>query len=334
MKHFFTQRVFCFLFSFLFIVCGKQVFGYTITKFPAQTLCASTFPTAYVSGSFSIAETSVGEFTKNQTNKTIFFDLPAGWAYNTTAGTYSVTGVSANDITAITISAITTSRITVKLSVSNSTQIDMNTITVTCQIRASAAGVSSYIKRNGGTFRISKSSKKPTAAESLGNLSAQLQMAYVSSTVAQPNTSLVPQGTIDNDIIQVQLVITGTCSVFNATQFDFNTDGGNSTGSTNPSTDIVAAHVYYTGTNNIFSPIGLFGSINSPNGAFTITGTQALTAGTNYFWLVYDVKGPATAGNLLDAQCTSITMSGGVGAKTPTTQNPAGSRTIAALTQY
>src|ERR1051325_2097023 len=162
MKKFFTQKVSYFLFSFLFLIGSKNVFAYTITKFPAQTLCATAFPTAYVSGRFSIAETSVGEFTKNQTNKTMFFDLPTGWEYNTTGGTYSVTGVSANDVTAITVSGITATRLTVRLTVSNTTQTDMNTITVTCQIRATAAGTPNYIKRNGGNFRLAKSTKKPT----------------------------------------------------------------------------------------------------------------------------------------------------------------------------
>ncbi len=317
-------------FLFCLFIISNNVFAYIITKFPAQTRCESSFPTAFVASSFSIAETTVGEFGINQSGRTIRLDVPAGWEYNTAGGTFSVTGLSANDITAISIGVnVAGTRLTVTLTTA-ATAIDLNTITVSCQIRAMVAGLPNFIKRNRGTFRIAKSTKKPTATQSLGDLSAEATMAYTSSTVTQPNTTSVFQGTGDNDIIRVEVVVTGTCNVFNLTQFNFNT-----TGSTNPGTDIIAARVYYSGLTSTFSPSGLFGSSSlPPSGTFTITGTQVLSTGTNYFWLVYDVSGTATVANVLDAQCTSITMDGGVGAQPPTATNPGGSRTIVTLTQF
>ena len=319
-------------FIFCLLIATKS-FSYTLTRFD-QTWCSTSFPTAYVAGSFSIIETSATEFTKNQNNRTIFFDLPAGFEYNTTAGTYSITGLSTNDITAISISAITTSRITVTLSTRSGTQIDLNTITVSCQIRASATASSGNIIRNRGSFKINRSTLYPTSAQSLGILSAQTAMIFSSCTVAQPNTANAPQGTSDNDIIQMQVVMSGVCNSVNITQFNFNTDGGNATGSTNPLNDITKATLYYTGTINSFSPTNTFGIQSSPNGTFSIIGSQALTTGTNYFWLVYEVKGLATVNNKLDAQCNSITFDGGIGAKVPTVQNPTGSRNISTMTQY
>ena len=100
------------------LITQQGVKAYTITRFD-QSWCVSSFPTSYVSGTFSIIETTAAEFTKNQSNRTMFIDLPAGFQFNTTGGTYSVTGTSANDITAISISAITTSRITIRMSISN-----------------------------------------------------------------------------------------------------------------------------------------------------------------------------------------------------------------------
>lgn len=209
------------------------------------------------------------------------------------------------------------------------TQTELNAMTITCQVRATASGSSSYIRRNGGTFKIQRSTTKPTTTTSLGDLYAQAAYSYTSSTTTQPNTTSASIGTSDNDIIQVQVVIGGTCSPINVTQLNFNT-----TGCTNAGTDLTKAKVYYTGLTSTYSPIGLFGSTNSPNGSFTVTGSQVLAAGTNYFWLVYDLNASGTAGNVVDAQCTSITMDNGVGAKVPTATNPAGTRTLTALTAY
>ena len=63
-----------------------------------------------------------------------------------------------------------------------------------------------------------------------------------------------------------------------------------------------------------------------PNGSFSITGTQQLVAGTNYFFLVYDADANATNANLLDATVTSLTLGGT--ARTPGVTAPAGSRQI------
>jgi hypothetical protein len=315
------------LFVLLIVLCSSRFsFAYTITRFD-QTLCASSFPTAYVSGSFSIVESTAGEFGKNQSNKTIIINIPSGFSVNTTAGTYSVTGTSASDITSISISAVSANSITVKVTTANST-VDINTITVSCQLRATGAATGTIV-RNGGNFKINRSTANPTAAQSLGNLSAAATMAFSSVTIAQPNITSAPQGTTDDDILQIQVQVTGTCNAFNLTQFNFNT-----TGSTNPTADISVAKVYYTGTTNSFATTTLFGSLNSPNGSFVITGTQALTAGTHYFWLSYSVPSNATVSNLLDAQCASITIDGGIGIKTPSSTSPAGSRTVSSLAQY
>ncbi|HET6991309.1 MAG TPA: BNR-repeat neuraminidase N-terminal domain-containing protein, partial [Bacteroidia bacterium] len=282
-----------------------DAFGYVLTH-TNQSWCVSSFPTSYVAGSFTITESTNGEFKRNQNNRTLFFDAPAGFQFNTTAGTFSVTRTGTTDITAISIAATSTTRLTVTLTTPNATQVQINSITVNYQVRATAAGLLSKIIRNGGTFRIANSTAKPTAAQSLGDLLAEQSMAFTSCTTNQPITSNAPQGTIDNVIIQIPVVVTGTCNPFSVTQFDFNTDGGNGTGTNNPTSNITTARVYYSGTTNSFSPTGVFGSFNSPNGAFSITGSQALVQGTNYFWLVYDLPTTAIVGNLLDAQCTGV----------------------------
>ncbi|PLX25883.1 MAG: hypothetical protein C0599_00090 [Salinivirgaceae bacterium] len=146
-------------------------------------------------------------------------------------------------------------------------------------------------------------------------------MTYVSSTTTQLNTSDLYAGDINQEIIGVEIVTSNAVSPLDATSFTFSTNG-----STDATGDIINAKLYYTGINGAFSAANQFGATEvGPNGSFTITGTQTLAEGTNYFWLAYDVNPLATVSNVVDAECNSITIGD---AKTPTVQAPAGNRTI------
>jgi hypothetical protein len=152
-------------------------------------------------------------------------------------------------------------------------------------------------------------------------------MTYVSSTTVQVQNGVpvaaIPAGLTNNQIVQIQVVTSGNLSPFSVTGFSLGTNG-----SINPPTDITNAKVYYTGTSNVFSTATLVGTTLSPNGTFPLSGSQALASGTNYFWLTYDVPGTATYLNLLDAQCNTITGTGTMGVRVPTTIAPAGSRFV------
>ena len=150
-------------------------------------------------------------------------------------------------------------------------------------------------------------------------------MVYTSSTSAQITNGLnVLQNSVNNQILQIQVVMTGTLSPITMDSMTFNT-----TGTTLPASDIANAKVYYTGTSNVFATTTQYGSTYvSPNGTFTVVGSQALTGGTNYFWLTYDVPTTGPVGDFLDAQITSVIGSGTMGAQTPTVTNPAGRRQI------
>ncbi|MBI3193169.1 MAG: InlB B-repeat-containing protein [Ignavibacteriae bacterium] len=142
---------------------------------------------------------------------------------------------------------------------------------------------------------------------------------YVSSTTTQ-NTSNVMRGTTNNQIIGMQIVISGTANPLSATQFDLNTTGTTST------SEISNAKIFYTGTSSTFATGTQFGATNAtPSGSYSITGSQTLSAGTNYFWLTYDIVSGATPENVVDAECTSLTVGS---AQTPTVTAPAGVRTI------
>ncbi len=145
---------------------------------------------------------------------------------------------------------------------------------------------------------------------------------FTSAVTTQPNTGVVGVSMANQLVVGVEVTIAS--QTLTATSFTFNT-----TGSTNALTDIASASLWYTGTNMTFNTATQFGSIvSSPNGSFSFTGSTALAPGTYYFWLTYTISGSATVGDKVDAQCTSLTVSGL--AHTPAPTSPAGDRTIVA----
>ena len=160
-----------------------------------------------------------------------------------------------------------------------------------------------------------------------GNITISTPMTYASSAVTQFSTNVDPNCALTNAILEIQVVVTGSCTPLSITQFNFNTAG-----STNPSLDISKAKVYYTAQTQGFTTSKQFGAeVPAPNGAFAINGSQELSfgAGTYYFYLTYDVPSTATVGDVVDASMTSFVI-GGSTKSDMTTPNPAGSRTIVA----
>jgi hypothetical protein len=155
-------------------------------------------------------------------------------------------------------------------------------------------------------------------------------MTYVSSNAVQASTASVQQGTANVQILQVLVVVSGIVNPLSATSLTFSTNGTTAAG------DIAKARVYYTGTSSTFATTTQFGSdYTSPNGSFTITGSQALTSTgtgntTNYFWLVYDVDCNATPTDVVDGELSSLIISST--SQTPTTSAPTGSRTVTGTT--
>jgi hypothetical protein len=155
---------------------------------------------------------------------------------------------------------------------------------------------------------------------------APTPMVYVSSTVTQNNTTAVNAGSFRNEVIGVQVVTSGTLSPISATSFTFNT-----TGTTNAAVDIQNAQLWYTSNNNAFATGTQVGAlVANPNGTFTITGSVQLIQGVNYFWLSYDIPPGATSPDVIDAQCTSVTVAGTP--QTPTITSPEGNRPIITAT--
>ena len=147
-------------------------------------------------------------------------------------------------------------------------------------------------------------------------------MTYSSCTTIQNNTDNVSANSTNNDVIGVEIVTSESLNPLDVTSFTFNT-----TGTDDVVNDISNATLWSTGTSSTFATTTQVGSVvSNPNGTFTINGTVTLSSGINYFWLTYDVQSGATLGNVIDAQCTSVTVDGT--SHTPSTTAPAGSRLI------
>jgi hypothetical protein len=133
-------------------------------------------------------------------------------------------------------------------------------------------------------------------------------MAYTSGTTAVASAATISKCTILNQVILgVQVVTLGCANPKTVTQFQINM-----TGSTAPTTDVTAIHIYYTGNSAVFAPTGEFkaGGTTPAAGTITVTGSQVLSPFTNYFWIAYDISSSAVPGDQVDAQCTQLTCGG------------------------
>lgn len=163
----------------------------------------------------------------------------------------------------------------------------------------------------------------PINGNPVGSILITSPMSYVSSTTTQNNTSRLGQGSANNQIIGIQVVTSATGTPVNLTNFDLNVLG------TTDTSNIRNIKMWYTGNTASFATTSQFGATLSylPNSLnFSIPAIQALSNGTNYFWLTYDINGTSTVGNVVDASCVSVTVDGN--AQTPTVTAPSGSRQI------
>jgi hypothetical protein len=118
-------------------------------------------------------------------------------------------------------------------------------------------------------------------------------MTFVSASATQSIVTRVEQNSTNNQILDVQVVMSSTGAPIPLTQIDLNTNGGGA----NPTNKITNAKLYSTGASSTFSTSNLVGTTVSPNGAFNITGNTNLVNGTNYFWVTYDIVSNAPIGD-------------------------------------
>ncbi|TAE89861.1 MAG: hypothetical protein EAY81_01660, partial [Bacteroidetes bacterium] len=168
-----------------------------------------------------------------------------------------------------------------------------------------APGPISPVAVNGGVFAIGTTAPR----------------MVVDSVMVTRDLSTISLGTLNQAIIRVAVWATGVIPL-KLTNATFNT-----TGTTNVA-DITSARLFFTGSSDALLTTNQIGtSIATPSGAMPFNGDVTLSAGANYFWLVYDISGSATLGNTIAADLTAITI-GGVTSNP--TNPPAGGRVLSA----
>ncbi|MEI7726565.1 MAG: BNR-repeat neuraminidase N-terminal domain-containing protein, partial [Bacteroidota bacterium] len=154
-----------------------------------------------------------------------------------------------------------------------------------------------------------------------GNFTPVSVMSFQNFTTTQV-TGNTFAGTVNQAIIRMKITVTGAPSAINVTQFTCNASG------TTAIADINAtpSKIYYTGNSSFYGPGLLFGTASPTLANFTVAGSQTLSPGDNYFWLVYDIIQTATTGHILDAQCLGATIGGTV--RVPDVTDPPGNMMI------
>jgi hypothetical protein len=152
-------------------------------------------------------------------------------------------------------------------------------------------------------------------------------ISYASATATQPITSSVSKCAANQEIILMNVVVNaGTCpSTPSVTNLGITMNG-----TSFPLAGMVSnVQVYYTGSSSSFSPVTQFGVDNAPSVNINIAGSQTLSAGNNYFWLVYDMN-PNSTGATVDATWTSVDITGGAnpGTYVPTVTDPGSGRSV------
>jgi hypothetical protein len=184
------------------------------------------------------------------------------------------------------------------------------------------ATVNNVIDARFDSITVGSNNYVPVNGNPPGNFIIQLPMSYISSTTSG-NTTKVASNTTGNQVLKLEVVMSASGSPVNLTQINLNANG------TTDTANIRNIKVWYSGSVNDFSAAMQFGTtLNTLPGsyAFSATGVQPLTNGSNYFWLTYDVVAGAAVGNLVDAECTSLIVNGIT--QIPSVTAPAGARAI------
>lgn len=156
------------------------------------------------------------------------------------------------------------------------------------------------------------------------NINVTAAYTYTANVVDQPILTNVGRCATKQEILRLKMDISnGTCpSTPTVTNIIFT--------AASTQAEVTRAYIYYTGSNPNFTPTNLFATINTlTGGSMNIVGSQTLTAGSNYFWLAYDIN-PLGVGPVVDATFIDFILSGGSNpaSYTAVSGNPPGSRAI------
>ncbi len=112
------------------------------------------------------------------------------------------------------------------------------------------------------------------------------------------------KGQTNQRILSLNIRTNGTAYPLNLNNLQLSLNG------TTNINDVTAIKIYYTGAADRFNTNTLFATTQPGSGILTASGNQPLNMGNNYFWIAYDINSNAPEGNLVDATCESIKLSG------------------------
>ncbi len=201
---------------------------------------------------------------------------------------------------------------------------DTNNFWLAYDISSGASVTANFVDARFDSSQILGIYRIPTVSTPAGNIQITVPMTYVSSVASHPDFSKIEQASVNNMMLKVVVNTSAAGSAINCTNLALSTNG-----SSNVSTNISNAKVYYTGASNNFATTTQFGSTSTaPSGTFSVSGTQGLLNGTNVFWVTYDVPSGGIIGDSVDMEISGITIDGTP--QTPTSGAPAGNRKIRA----
>lgn len=189
------------------------------------------------------------------------------------------------------------------------------------ELSASAGLGNSIDARFDSLIIVPGASHIPSVTTPAGSRTVVIPMSYTSSTVTQLNLAKVEAGSVHSNIIGLQVVTSATGSAIPLTAIDLSTAG------TTSLINISNLKIFYTGNTNLFATATQFGTtVSAPAAVQTISGSQLLANGTNYFWITYDIVNGAVTGDVVDAEISSVTVAGIQ--RSPSVASPAGNREI------
>jgi hypothetical protein len=137
---------------------------------------------------------------------------------------------------------------------------------------------------------------------------------YVTSTCNHPQSHEVLKGSINNQMLLIEIEMQGSTEPYRLKTLNLGLNGTESIAS------VAMVNVFHTGNSPVFSTANRFGiSVMSPStNELSVNGDLTLVEGKNYLWVTFSIRNNAVSEHTLDAQCNSIIIDNG----TPITKIP------------
>jgi alpha-L-fucosidase len=159
-----------------------------------------------------------------------------------------------------------------------------------------------------------------TGCTFLENFTRLTPLQYKMCSAFQSNISNVKPGTKAANILGLKIDLSGVITPLTLSNIQVNLNG------TTQLADLTKLTLYSTGSSNLFGTAKAIGTVNPATGTIDIPVSVQLSASSNYLWLAADIDSLAPIGNLIDAECLSVTVNGTQ--YLPTITAPVGNRTI------